>query len=246
MQSKKPRLRGKRRSRSSPHDIGEFNDSTIVSIGRSIVHRLAVGHADITGDDFAGIFAKAIDGEHMTKPLGVADVIWEGCAWSAKTINSAKPFEQKNVRLISGRNSPDYSYGITDPRKDIQATGNVVLRIWNARIDQSFAEYEDLRIVVFLRNMNKLQFTIFEYEATRYQPQNYRWHVNKKGNLQGHSLDTGEHCFTWQFHGSQFTVIKPVPKSAYKFRITRRPALLEEDHVIRQTRFNDKWVQKVT
>jgi hypothetical protein len=44
-----------------------------------IVHRLAVGHADITGDDFGGIFASAINGVHRGKPLGIADVEWHEC-----------------------------------------------------------------------------------------------------------------------------------------------------------------------
>lgn len=31
-----------------------------------------------------------------------------------------------SVKLISGRCSPDYSYGITDPHKDVQKTGEAV------------------------------------------------------------------------------------------------------------------------
>ena len=109
------RLRGHARRRSGPHPLGGLPHSLAIEIGKRIVHRLAVGHADITGDDFGGIFAAAINGEHRGKPLGVSDVTWNGCAWSVKTMQPSKPFTQPIVRAISGRNSPVYSAGILDP-----------------------------------------------------------------------------------------------------------------------------------
>ena len=85
------RLRGHARRRSGPHPLGELPNSLAIEIGKRIVHRLAVGHADITGDDFGGIFAAAINGEHRGKPLGVSDVTWNGCAWSVKTMQAFYP-----------------------------------------------------------------------------------------------------------------------------------------------------------
>jgi len=119
MPSEPPKLRGKSKARNSPYPLGEFSDYVVSGIGKLIVHRIAIGHADIGGDDFAGIFAKAISGEHRNKPLGVTDVIWNGCSWSVKTVKKPKPFNQQKIRLITGRNSPDYSYGINNPREDI-------------------------------------------------------------------------------------------------------------------------------
>ena len=71
------KLRGQleRRKDSGPYPLGEFPDSVAIEIGWHVVHRLAVGHADITGDDFGGIFASAIGGQHKGKPLGIADFI---------------------------------------------------------------------------------------------------------------------------------------------------------------------------
>ena len=45
---KKIKLRGKskRRTDSGPYPLGEFPASVAVEMGRHIVHRLAVGHAD--------------------------------------------------------------------------------------------------------------------------------------------------------------------------------------------------------
>lgn len=243
--SKTPKLKGNAKARSGPYSLGEFNDEVIVGIGRQIVHRLAVGHADITGDDFAGIFAKAISGDHRASPLGVTDVTWNGCSWSAKTVQCKKPFTEKKVRLITGRNSVGYSYEITDPLADIQATGNAVLDIWNERVNQSLNQSDDLRIVVLMRNMSTLEFGLFEFEAGRYVPANYQWTKNNKGNLEGRDRTNGEHCFTWQPHGAQFTILKAVPASLARFRIKQRPGILEMQHVLDFVRFRPDWIERV-
>lgn len=245
MSFKPPRLRGNAKVRSSLYPLGEFTDDVVINIARQIVHRLAIGQSDITGDDFGDIFSKAISGEHFHKPIGVTDVIWNGCSWSAKTVKAAKPFAQKGIRLITGRNSPEYSYGIKDVFADIDETGKAVLNIWNQRVNQSFNEYEDLRVVVLVRNMESLEFLLFEYEAARYVPGDYEWKVNKENNFIGYNKGTDIHRFTWQPHGSQFTVIKPIPGSAYKFRINRRPGILETQHVLRLSGFRDDWVERI-
>jgi len=245
MPSKTPRLRGNSKARESLYALGEFPDSVIIGIGRSIVHRLAVGHANIEGNDFAGIFAKSISGEHFAQPLGITDVTWNNCSWSVKTVQANKPFSQPSVRLISGRNSPTYSYGMNDLKSDVQKTGEAVLRIWNERVSQSLNQYDDLRIVVFIRNIGTLEFTIFEEEASPFIPGNYEWRLNKRENLEGFDKKNNSHCFTWQFHGSQFTIIKHVPASAYKFRIRKNPGMLEEKHVLALVRFEENWIERV-
>src|SRR5690349_6541410 len=118
---KEPRLRGQSKRRSGPHPLGQIPPALAVGIGRQIVHRLAVGQADITGDDFGTILAKSIGGTHRGKPLGIADVVWEDCAWSVKTVQSNSPFEAASIRVISGRNDVNYSFGIKDPYADIAA-----------------------------------------------------------------------------------------------------------------------------
>lgn len=245
MSSKRPRLRGKAQARKSPYPLSEFPDDTVIGIARLIVHRLAVGHANITGDDFGTIFADAISGTHLDKPEGVTDVIWNGCSWSAKTVQAANPFKQKTVRLISGRNSLDYSYGIENVREDVAKSGEAVLRIWNQRVNQSLNQHDDLRVVVLVRNINTLEFTLFEYEAGRYVPGDYEWRLNKNNNFQGYDKGTNVHRFTWQPSGAQFTVIKSIPGSAYKFRITRHPGLVEPQHVLNLVGFKEDWVEKV-
>ena len=239
------KLKGTSRRRSGPYPLGELPPSLAVQIGKHIVHRLAVGHADITGDDFGGIFAQAISGQHGLRPLGIADVTWNGCAWSVKTIQDKSPFTAKLLRVISGRNSPSYSSGISDPFTDIQATGKAVLEVWNARLNESLDQHDDLRIFIMVRNMGTLEFTLIEVEAVRYVPAEYTWKKNKAGNLEGFDLETEAHRFTWQPHGSQFTVLHHVPASAYRFRINRTPGTISEKHVLRAIGFEDSWIEPV-
>lgn len=240
-----PTLKGKLPRRSGPYPLGELPHSLAVGIGKHLVHRMAIGHGDITGDDFAGMFSNAIGGMHRASPLGIADVAWNGCGWSVKTVKCSKPFEQTRVRLISGRNSPNYSHDISDPLADLTATGRAVLKIWNARVDEALSQHDDLRIFVMIRNMQAREFVLLEHEAVRFIPNDFRWEKNRNGNIEGYDQRIGEHRFTWQPHGSQFTIIHPVPVSAYRFRITRRPGLVEERHVLNLIRFDDSWIEEV-
>ena len=216
----------------------------LMELGRQIVHRLAIGFGDLTGDDVGTMFAEALKGGvHRPKPLGVADVEWNSCAWSVKTIKASYPFRQKQVRLISGRNSPDYSLGITDPHTDPSATGRAVLAIWNARVNESLNEHDDLRTVVLIRNMQVREFVVFEEETHRFTPDDYTWTFNKKNNLEGVNVATGTHQFTWQPHGTQFTIIRSVPGSARRFSIVPNVPLVNVADVLDRIQFRADWIK---
>ena len=225
-----------------PYSLGEVSDEALHSVGEQIVHRLAVGHRDISGDDFGTIFAKAVGGAHRAAPHGLADVVMDGSGWSLKTVMASRPFAQQKVRLISGRNSPDFSLGIENPHEDPVATGRAVIAIWNGRIDTSMLEVEDLRVVVLVRNMASREFTLFEEELHRFVPSDYLWAFNRNGNLEGRESSTGTHRFTWQPHGSQFTIIRDVPGSARKFSIGPNVPIVEESAVLREIKFERNWV----
>ena len=171
-----------------PYPLGQVPDDVLHRIGVQIVHRLAVGHRDITGDDFGGIFADAIGGLHRAKPLGIADVLWDGCGWSVKTVKYAHPSTRKDIRLISGRNDPDYSFGIENPHDDPRKTGEAVLAIWNSRVDKAKAECDELRVIVMIRNIEERVFTLFEEEARRFAPGDFVWEFNKGGTWRARRL----------------------------------------------------------
>lgn len=235
-------MRGGASRRTGPYQLGDLPDEVLHSIGRQIVHRIATGHKDISGDDFGTIFAKSIGGEHRASPLGIGDVILNGCAWSVKTVQARDPDKQKVVRLISGRNSPDYSADIENPHTDPVETGRAVLAIWNARVDEALDQFDDLRVVVMLRDMKNLEFRIFEEEAQRYNSRNFKWKFNKRGNLEGRNRTTGEHSFTWQPHGSQFTIRRLVPSSARGFSISPNIPILDPDAILSAIEFRQTWI----
>jgi hypothetical protein len=217
-----------------------------LTLGRKIVHSLALGKKDLSGDEFGTMLASAVGGTHRGKPLGIADVEFEKCAWSVKTVQATKPFTQPSVRLISGRNDPKFSQGIKEPLADLEKTGRAVLEIWNARVDEAFASFDDLRIFVMVRNMKSLEFLVTEHEAQRFHPNEFRWILNSHNNLEGLHKKTGNHIFTWQPGGAQFTIVHEIPVTAQRFKITTRPKLhAEEDAVLKSVGFDESWIQTI-
>lgn len=236
-----PKLKGKKTALRERYPLGEFPREVITAIGRQIIHRLAVGMADIQGDDFGVIFAEAIGGQHAGKPEGVADVSWNGCAWSVKTVKNSRPRQAEKVRLISGRNSPGYSYGMSYALADPQKTGEAILGIWNERVRQARNESDNLRVVVLVRSVARLEFVLFEEEIRIFAPGDYGWTKNKRGNLEGRDIAADRHVFTWQPHGGQFTVIRQIPASAVVFEL-KRPPVISEKSVLQDIGYEDDWV----
>lgn len=239
-----PRLRGGSGIQRGPWPTGQVPDEVIHRIASRLVYARALGRTDITGNDFGDYLAHGVEGMHRSSPLGVVDVVRNRCGWSAKTVKAnRRPHEATSVRLISGRNSPDYSLGISDPRKDVTATGRAVLAIWNQRVDESLDKYDELRLMVLIRDMETQHFLLFEDEISRFPVNNYCWRINKRDNLEGIETATGRHCFTWQPHGSQFTVIRQVPGAAVRFTINRSVPQVSPEHVLKLVQYNKKWIK---
>lgn len=236
-----PRLRdSKKLTTKELYPLNVFPESLITEIGGYFVYLLYIGRTDITGTDWGDAFAQAINGTHLDSPVGIADVVLDKNCWSMKTVKNTDPFSAKNIRLISGRCSPDYSYGITDPHKDVQKTGEAVLGIWNERVNIANDHYSQLRTSILVRSEDLLSYTLFEEETLRYRTTDYHWNVNKNGNLIG--LDKNEKvCFTWQPHGSQFTIHTEIPENAIKFTI-KQPPRLEQKDILEKLNFDSSWI----
>ncbi len=238
----RPRLRdSKHLSTKTLYPLNIIPQEIITKIGGYLVYLLYIGRKDVSGNDWGDAFADSIAGVHLDSPVGIADVILDKNCWSAKTVKVKDPFSVSNVRLISGRCSPDYSYGITDPHKDVQKTGEAVLSIWNERINIATDHYSSVRTAVLVRSYDCLSYRLFEEETQRFRTTDYNWEVNSNGNLVG--LDhSGRLCFTWQPHGSQFTIHTEVPNSAIKFQIKQPPTITKTD-VLKVVEFDESWVQ---
>ncbi len=204
---------------------------------------MATGDKDITGGTFSAMFAEAVHPAAVDhdSPVGVADVSWENCAWSVKTVKAKEStFGTRRVRLISGRNNPGYSMGIEEPLKDPQATGEAVISILNTRIGHALEDFDDLRLLVFVRDMDALRFCLFERRMDHLPADEFEWKVNRQKNLEGYDRN-GTHRFTWQRHGSQLTVIHDVPESARVFSVRRPPALTKQE-LLDRIGFKEDWV----
>ena len=225
----------------TPYELSHIPDDVIRNIGRHLIYLLHTGRTDVSGDDWGDIFAKVLNGTHFASPVGIADVAVGKSAWSLKTVKSSNAFGTKSVRLISGRCSPDYSFGISNPHEDIQRTGQAVLAVWNARIDIAYESYNPVRVNVLIRSDDMTKFRIFEEHIERYRTTDYEWKENRNGNLEGYHKVRGTKCFTWQPHGAQFTIHTDVPDDARKFRI-RKPPVAPIDEVLKMLKYDESWV----
>lgn len=240
---KHPKLRDARKLVSTElFPLNEIPDDIIIKIAGYFTSLLYTGRKDIGGDDWGDAFADAINGKHLDSPVGIADVVLDKSAWSMKTVKNANPFTAKKVRLISGRCSPDYSYGITDPHADIEKTGRAVLGIWNERINIALDNYSQVRTSVLVRANDCLEYCLFEKDIHRYPTNDYIWEVNSNGNLIGKEKETGENRFTWQPHGSQFTIHEDVPNSAVRFKI-KQPPVIQQKIILDTIGFDPSWVK---
>ena len=226
------------------YPTNKIPDNVVTEIGAHIIYLLALGRKDITGTGWGDTLAMALQAIHLDSPVGIADVVKERMAWSAKTIKTTSPLNIDTVRLISGRCSPDYSYGIANPHDDIQKTGRAVLGIWNERINIAQDNYNPIRTSVLIRSNDLSTFTLFEEEVQRYRTSDFIWEVNDNGNLIGKHAETGVTKFTWQPHGSQFTIHTKVPANAIKFKI-RKPPRIEKENILKSIAFDHSWITRL-
>jgi hypothetical protein len=96
--------------------------------------------------------------------------------------------------------------------------------------------------VVLLKSSDLSECALFEVDTVRFDPTLFDWTWNRRGNLEGRELKTKRHRFTWQPHGSQFTIIEDVPANRVAFRI-RLPGALSKDVVLGAIGFDDTWVE---
>jgi len=245
MTERKPRLRNADKT-PGPYPLSHFPAGFASSLGREVVYLLATRPAPtIEGQDWEQIFARLLGARWKPSNVGLDDVVLETTAWGAKTIKQDNPYAAKRIRLICGRNSPNYSF--EEPKGSelgADTVGQMVLEIWNARVSAIRAKYENVRTVVLLKSDDLLELTMFEYETVLFPPDEYRWEWNKNKNLEGYSKATDQHKFTWQPHGSQFTVIEEVPKKKLSIRI-KHPPLLPPHQVLEMVGFDDSWVEVI-
>ncbi len=241
---KSPRLRTVNKSVSA-YPLNQFNSEFPYILGQEIVYLLASkGRADLQGNEWEQIFALCIGAEWKPSNVGLDDVVMGNTAWGAKTVKSGvKDFTNlKKVRLISGRNSPVFSFGSTiDTTIEPNLVGEQVLEIWNERVSAIREKYKHLRTVVLVKSNDLSQVAVFEFDTIRYDPELFNFIWNKNGNLEGFLKGTIDKQFVWQPHGSQFTIIEKVPEETLILKI-QQPEVLDKEKILTAIGFDKSWV----
>lgn len=246
MRPQEPRLRQVVKTKPL-YPLNEFPSDFAKNLAEEIcVHLATRGTPDLEGKDWERMFADCIGAKWTPSNIGLDDVTHLGSstAWGAKTVKGrvtttgmANRLDQR-VRLISGRNSPNYSYEeAIDPKKtDPNAAGTMVLEIWNTRVREIRSKFENLRTAVLVKDAGLTRLAVFELETELYITEEVSWKWNKRGNLEG-SNQQGEHKFTWQPHGSQFTIVEKIPKGALRLEI-KKPVQIPKIRVLNEIGFD--------
>ncbi|MFC1601565.1 hypothetical protein ACFL34_04375, partial [Candidatus Sumerlaeota bacterium] len=163
--AKLPRLRNVEKY-PPPYPLNKFPDSLPVGLGREIVYLLASRgkKARLEGSDWEEIFSRLVGAEWKPSNVGLDDIALAQTAWGAKTVKNRRPSTAHKIRLISGRNSPVYSYGDREIAEcDPEDLGDKVLAIWNERVSRVRKVFRHVRTVVLIKSNNLLELAMFEF-----------------------------------------------------------------------------------
>lgn len=232
-----------------PYPINQFPKGFVNTFGEEIVYMLATkSPMSIEGEEWEQIFARCVGATWKPSNVGLDDVALGNCCWSAKTVKAGRKNieDQREVRLISGRCSPVFSYGSegVSPENDPAIIGEMVLGIWNERVSSIREIYKFARTVVLVKGENHEEYLVFETNTIRYDPDLYSFSWNKNGNLEGREKATRKHRFTWQPHGSQLTIIEDVPPERLHLKV-RRPNKLEKEKVLEAVGYQYYWISLI-
>lgn len=239
---REPKLRTVNKA-TAPFELNSFPASFIDTFAREVVYMRATKSAmSLEGNEWEQIFAECIGAQWKPSNVGLDDVVLDNCCWGAKTVYGVANIEkQKSVRLISGRNSPTYSYGIDKITSESpDEIGRLVLDIWNERVSAVRQIYKFVRTVVLVKSKDFNDYLIFEFDTVRYDPELYMFQWNNKGNLEGYDKRSKIHRFTWQPSGSQFTIIEDIPQKRLHISV-KAPERVDKDMILKAVDFNKSW-----
>ena len=242
-----PKLRTVNKA-TAPFALNKFPKQFLDTLAKEIVYKLATKTSmSLEGNEWEQIFANCIGAEWKPSNVGLDDVILENCCWGAKTVFGTADLEkQTSVRLISGRNSPTYSYGIdrltSENPDDI---GKLVHDIRNERVSAVRQIYKFVRTVVLVKSKDFKKYLIFEFDTIRYDPELYYFKWNKRMNLEGYEKATGAHKFTWQPSGSQFTIIEDIPEKRLHISV-KKPKTVDKETILKAINYDSSWYNVVS
>lgn len=233
---------------SAPYETNQFPPKFIDTFAKNIVYLMATKQTmSLEGNEWEQIFAECIGADWKPSNVGLDDVVLGNCCWGAKTLFVTGDIErQEKVRLISGRNSLTFSYGVDKVTSEAPGSiGKLVLEIWNERVSAVRQVYKFVRTVVLVKSKDYQDYLLFEFDTIRYDAELYYFKWNSRGNLEGYEKSTDEHKFTWQPSGSQFTIIEKIPEARLHISI-RKPQPLAKEEVLKTLHFDNSWYRVVS
>lgn len=242
-----PRLRTVNKA-VAPFAVNKFPDSFVDTLAKNIVYMMSTKQSmSLEGNEWEQIFAECIGADWKPSNVGLDDVVLDNCCWGAKTVFGQGDIErQDKVRLICGRNAVTYSFGVDNYSSvDPNELGKMVLQIWNERVSAMRQVYKFVRTVVLVKSKDYSDYLVFEFDTLRYEPELYRFEWNKRGNLEGYEKESGQHKFTWQPSGSQFTIIEKIPKERLHISV-KRPAPITKEVILQTLKFDKTWYKIIS
>lgn len=242
-----PRLRTVNKA-TAPFALNKFPPKFVDTLAREIVYMMATKQSmSLEGNEWEQIFAQCVGADWKPSNVGLDDVVLDNCCWGAKTVFGNKNLEkQSRVRLICGRNSPTYSYGVDKiTSEDPNEIGKLVLEIWNERVSAVRQVFKFVRTVVLVKAKDYHDYLVFEFDTVRYDPELHYFKWNKDNNLEGYEKATDKHRFTWQPSGSQFTIIEDIPEQRLHISV-KEPERLDKETVLKALEFDSTWYSIVS
>ncbi len=238
-----PRLRTVNKA-AAPFDLNKFPTKFLDTFAKEVVYMMATKQVmALEGNEWEQIFAACVGAEWKPSNVGLDDVVLDSCCWGAKTIfaGSKDISKQKAVRLVSGRNSPTFSFGIDKiTSENPEVIGRMVLDIWNERVSAVRQIFKFVRTVVLVKAKDFSEYLIFELDTVRYEPERYYFKWNKNNNLEGYDKAKDMHKFTWQPSGSQFTIIEEIPIEKLHIKV-KKPELIDKETLLKTVKFDNSW-----
>ena len=242
-----PRLRTVNKA-VAPFETNKFPSKFVETLAKNIVYMMATKQSmSQEGNEWEQIFAECVGADWKPSNVGLDDVVLDNCCWGAKTVFGTGDIEhQERVRLISGRNSPTFSYGVDKiTSEEPDNIGKLVLEIWNERVSAVRQIYKFVRTVVLVKSKDYKDYLVFEFDTVRYDTELYYFKWNSRGNLEGYEKSTNEHRFTWQPSGSQFTIIEKIPDTRLHISV-KQPQPLDKADVLKTLHFDNSWYKIVS
>ncbi len=242
-----PRLRTVNKA-VAPFDLNKFPTKFAETFAKEMVYMMATKQAmALEGNEWEQIFAMCVGADWKPSNVGLDDVVLDNCCWGAKTVfaNSKDMAKQKTVRLVSGRNSPTFSFGVDRiTSENPNVIGKMVLDIWNERVSSVRQVFKFVRTVVLVKAKDFSEYLIFELDTVRYDHELYYFEWNKNNNLEGYDKAAGMHKFTWQPSGSQFTIIEKIPAKTLHIKV-KKPELIDKETLLKAIKFDSSWYMVV-